>query len=186
MVEPSKNSRTAALAPEERELFRASMAEVRPLRAPSEKPVGPKPRPKAYQRQRNRRAILDEALHGGPTVPDLGDADPILFRQAGVQKRVLEQLRRGQITIKATLDLHGLTLDEALTNLAHFIEAQHQSGIASILIVHGKGLRSGAQGPVLRPAIARWLVQRRDVLAFATARQCDGGSGATYVLLKRV
>ncbi len=161
------------------------MAEVRRLHPAPEKPTSPKPKPKAYQRQRGRQAVLDAALRGGPGVPDLGDADSVSFRQTGVQKRVLDQLKRGQITIKATLDLHGLTLDEALTQLGEFIDKKRQAAITSILIIHGKGLRSGAQGPVLRPAILQWLSLRRDVLAFATARHCDGGSGATYVLLKR-
>ncbi|EQD52796.1 Smr protein/MutS2 [mine drainage metagenome] len=162
------------------------MAEVRRLRPAPEKPIGPKPKPKAYQRQRGHQAVLDATLQGGPGIPDLGDADSVSFRQTGVQKRVLEQLKRGQITIKAVLDLHGLTLDEALAQLGEFIDAKRHAEITSVLIVHGKGLRSGSQGPILRPAIQKWLTLRQDVLAFATARQCDGGSGATYVLLKRL
>jgi DNA-nicking Smr family endonuclease len=38
---------------------------------------------------------------------------------------------------------------------------------------------------VLRPAVLEWLRERHEVLAYATPRHCEGGSGATYVLLRR-
>lgn len=182
---PMKPSHEAPLLPDEVELFRTSMAGVKRLPAAPEPPPGPKPRPRAYQRARGHRILLEESLHGGPGIPDLGEAEPVCFRQAGVQKRVLEQLKRGQIAVKATLDLHGLTREEAFAQLDAFIAIQRQADVTSVLIIHGKGLRSGSQGPVLRPLILRGLALRQDVLAFASARQCDGGSGATYVLLKR-
>jgi len=52
-------------------------------------------------------------------------------------------------------------------------------------IIHGRGLRS-AKGPVLKNALMKWLSEhyRKHMIAFATARQCDGGLGAVYVLLK--
>jgi DNA-nicking Smr family endonuclease len=56
-----------------------------------------------------------------------------------------------------------------------------------ILIIHGRGLSSPA-GPVLKTKVIQWLTTgpwRRWVMAFASARLCDGGAGATYVLLRR-
>jgi DNA-nicking Smr family endonuclease len=50
-------------------------------------------------------------------------------------------------------------------------------------IVHGKGLRSGASGPVLRQLVNGVLRRTAQVLAFTSARQVDGGTGALYVLL---
>ena len=57
-----------------------------------------------------------------------------------------------------------------------------------MLIVHGRGLNSKDQVPVLKERLKIWLARGRAahvVLAFATARPCDGGAGALYVLLRR-
>jgi DNA-nicking Smr family endonuclease len=54
--------------------------------------------------------------------------------------------------------------------------------------VHGRGLNSKDQIPVLKDAVRLWLARGRiakSVLAFATARPTDGGAGAVYVLLRR-
>ena len=51
-------------------------------------------------------------------------------------------------------------------------------------IIHGKGYRSGARGPVLKVAVDLWLRRHLDVMAFTSARALDGGTGAVYVLLR--
>ncbi|UCH46386.1 MAG: Smr/MutS family protein [Nitrospiraceae bacterium] len=52
-------------------------------------------------------------------------------------------------------------------------------------IIHGRGLRS-PDGPVLKKAVIQWLLTRyrKYIVAFASARQCDGGLGAIYVLFR--
>jgi DNA-nicking Smr family endonuclease len=55
-----------------------------------------------------------------------------------------------------------------------------------ILIIHGRGLSSPAD-PVLKTKVIQWLSTgpwRKWVMAYASARLCDGGAGATYVLLR--
>jgi DNA-nicking Smr family endonuclease len=54
-----------------------------------------------------------------------------------------------------------------------------------VRIIHGKGHGSHQRKPVLKGKVDHWLRQRRDVLAFCSARQADGGTGAVYVLLRR-
>ena len=51
-------------------------------------------------------------------------------------------------------------------------------------IIHGKGYRSGARGPILKSAVNDWLRRDMDVMAFVSARPIDGGTGAVYVLLR--
>jgi DNA-nicking Smr family endonuclease len=51
-------------------------------------------------------------------------------------------------------------------------------------VVHGKGLRSGNRGPVLKAQAARVLSQSAAVLAYVSTPPRDGGTGATYVLLR--
>jgi DNA-nicking Smr family endonuclease len=60
-----------------------------------------------------------------------------------------------------------------------------RSGYTCVRIVHGKGLRSGPNGPVLKQRVDQWLRRFEAVLAFVSARQADGGTGAVYVLLKK-
>jgi DNA-nicking Smr family endonuclease len=50
-------------------------------------------------------------------------------------------------------------------------------------VIHGKGLRSGHRGPVLKLAVSGVLRRTGAVLAYVSARQVDGGTGALYVLL---
>ncbi|MEO5625059.1 MAG: Smr/MutS family protein, partial [Dokdonella sp.] len=54
-----------------------------------------------------------------------------------------------------------------------------------VRIVHGKGLRSKAAGPVLKQLTDSMLRRRADVLAFTSARPAQGGTGAVIVLLQR-
>jgi DNA-nicking Smr family endonuclease len=57
-----------------------------------------------------------------------------------------------------------------------------------VLIVHGRGLNSKDNVPVLKERLKVWLAHGsigKVVLAFTTARACDGGAGALYVLLRR-
>jgi DNA-nicking Smr family endonuclease len=48
--------------------------------------------------------------------------------------------------------------------------------------VHGKGLGSPGKAPVLKGRVHSWLIQKKEVLAFAQA-PADGGAGALMVLL---
>jgi DNA-nicking Smr family endonuclease len=52
-----------------------------------------------------------------------------------------------------------------------------------VRVIHGKGLRSGPGGPVLKHVVNHWLRKIENVAAFASARPVDGGTGAVYVLL---
>jgi DNA-nicking Smr family endonuclease len=57
-----------------------------------------------------------------------------------------------------------------------------------VLVVHGRGLHSKDQVPVLKEALKRWMQTARfarHVLAFTSARPPDGGTGAVYVLLRK-
>jgi DNA-nicking Smr family endonuclease len=72
---------------------------------------------------------------------------------------------------------------EAKAALYEFLSAAGLAGIRCVRVIHGKGRRSGHQGPVLKRKLGRWLQLRDDVLAYCSARPVDGGTGAVYVLL---
>ena len=97
----------------------------------------------------------------------------------------MRKLARGKFAVQAEIDLHGMTVAEAKPRLADFIDYSVKQNHMCVRIVHGKGLGSGNRGPVLKNAVSRWLRKWNAVLAFVSARQVDGGTGAVYVLLQQ-
>ena len=53
-----------------------------------------------------------------------------------------------------------------------------------VVIVHGKGSHHSGPLPILKNSVNQQLRLLDTVLAFCSARQEDGGSGAVYVLLR--
>ena len=82
-----------------------------------------------------------------------------------------------------------MTREEAKAALEAYVLRARHAGKRCVLVVHGRGLHSKDQVPVLKDALKRWVATARfseHVLAFATARPHDGGAGAVYLLLRRV
>jgi len=106
----------------------------------------------------------------------------------GLSPKIMKNLKRGKFPIRGHLDLHGLTKPEAESKVRDFLIHSHRQGLRCVLIVHGRGLNSPDSFPVLKERIPVWLNRgpaRKIVLAFATARPYDGGTGALYVLLRK-
>lgn len=173
------------------ETFRAAVRDVTPLaQTPSVAGLAPR-KPRA--RPRNDTAPpagdlpligdlpADEPAPGADTVT--GDG-ALSFQRAGVRIQVMRRLRRGFYPIDDELDLHGQSQAAARGELVEFIARSRDRGCRCVRIIHGKGHRSGARGPVLKTAVNLWLRRLPDVMAFVSARAMDGGSGAMYVLLR--
>lgn len=109
--------------------------------------------------------------------------DSLHFARTGLQHKVLKRLKRGQITIEDTLDLHRKTTEEAREITRRFIDHCVQMGKRCVCIIHGKGRFSDK--PILKNFMNQWLRQHPMVLAFYSAQPRHGGTGALYVLLKR-
>ncbi len=108
-------------------------------------------------------------------------------RAAGVSRETLSDLERGRFAVKAHIDLHGWIVEEALREVDTFLRERQRRGDRCLLIVTGKGNNSPSKRGILREKVPQWLARgpsSRRVLAFATARECDGGVGALYVLLR--
>ena len=106
----------------------------------------------------------------------------------GLDPRLVRRLRRGDFAWQAHLDLHGMTAAAARAEVERFLLRAVRAGHRCVLIVHGRGLNSKDRTPVLKERLKGWLSHgalARSVLAFASARPCDGGAGALYVLLRR-
>jgi DNA-nicking Smr family endonuclease len=164
-------------------LFREALSDVKPLRARKRHWIPPAPSPKARFRRQDERAVLYESMHDIPEEADIEAGEELLFHRPQVSRSILRQLRRGRYTIQREIDLHGMTASEAKDALKIFIVECAADRISCIRVIHGKGLRSGPGGPVLKNQVNRWLRQWHPVLAFVSARRCHGGTGAMYVLL---
>ena len=97
------------------------------------------------------------------------------------------RLHRGDFSIQAHVDLHGQGVAEAKKTFEEFLKGAVNSGKRAVLIIHGRGLSSPGE-PVLKNNVRDWLTRghwRKWVIAFSSAQSYDGGTGATYVLLRR-
>lgn len=106
---------------------------------------------------------------------------------AGFDRRELARLRRGEIPVEASLDLHGHSAEDARRQMIALFERAAREGYRCLLVVHGRGHRSPA-GPVIKASIPGWLAAPpwgSEVRAFVTAPPSLGGPGATLVLLRR-
>jgi DNA-nicking Smr family endonuclease len=171
---------------EDRALFRQAVRGVRRLRL-EPRHAGPRPRLKPHARftRLERAAVLHESIAGTPSPldPVVESGDALLFRREAISESVFRKLRAAQFRIDGEIDLHGLYAADVEPALREFLsEALHQNARV-VRVVHGKGRRSGNRGPILKMVASRYLQRVGSVLAFASAREVDGGSGAILVLL---
>jgi DNA-nicking Smr family endonuclease len=168
---------------EEARLFREALRGVRPLRAPAPPPRKPRARPHARFTRADRAAVLRESLdpHAADVEQLTGEA--LAFHRPQIPAAVLRRLRRGDYRVQREIDLHGMTVAEAKLALREFLVRALEQRVRCVRVIHGKGLRSGHRGPVLKVAVSTVLRRTGAVLAYVSARPVDGGTGAVYVLL---
>lgn len=170
---------------EDEKLFQQAMRGVRPLASSGRvTPARRRPAARARFARAERSAVLIESLAAPDAALDIQPGETLQFRRSGVPETVLRRLRRGAYRVEAEVDLHGLTLEAGKVQLREFLRAALAAQHRSVRIVHGKGLRSGPRGPVLKQAVNSLLRRTDAVLAFTSAGIRGGGSGATLVLLR--
>lgn len=101
--------------------------------------------------------------------------------------RTDQRLRRGQIPIEGTLDLHGMTQAEAHLKLNDYIAKAYARKKRCVLVITGKG-KSGEGAGVLKQKFPQWMGAAplcEIVLKIQPAIQSHGGGGAWYVYLRR-
>ena len=166
--------------------FRRAIPDAKPLKTNDRVPeTKRKPKPRARFARADEQKVLHESLEAEIDDIEHGSGAALRFHRPSVGRRTMRKLARGGYSVQAELDLHGMTTAEAKPRLSDFIEYSAMQGHLCVRIVHGKGIGSGARGPVLKNAVNRWLRKWDSVLAFVSTRQVDGGTGAIYVLLQR-
>lgn len=190
---PERRSRRRIITPDEARVWRAVVRDVAPLpgktvpddetKDASSSPLAPQERPE----------------HTGSSILPFNSFDPVLIKAParqnlpdlshglapGLDRRTADRMKKGEMGIDGTLDLHGLSQDLAHAQLSSFIVRGHEAGRRCLLVITGKG-RDGAG--ILRAQVPRWLNQsplRERILGFSHARPQHGGQGALYVLVRR-
>ncbi len=116
---------------------------------------------------------------------ELLEANAVLaFQRPGVQHGVYRQLRLGKYAIEARLDLHRMSVEQSRMAVYQFIRDCIAHDIRCALITHGKG-EGRATPALIKSHVAHWLPQITEVLAFHSAQKHHGGTGATYIMIKK-
>lgn len=174
-------------------LFREAMSGVKPLVSKNTiMPLSPEP-------PRNRMAkanvdperdvikLLDNLIKRGEGFIVADTPEYMEGSGYNESRELTRRLHRGQFSIQDHVDLHGLNVSGAREVFENFLKEAITTGKRAVLVVHGRGLSSPHE-PVLKTKVYEWLSCgpfRKWVMAFASAREYDGGAGATYVLLRR-
>lgn len=165
------------------ELFRNSIGNVSMIKQDRVVLKTTKPHPVPKRHRVNEEIITNINIESSEK-QHLESGDGLYFKRPGLQQRVMEKLRRGQIPVEKELDLHGMTVLDAETTLKRFLAICQQNDYRCIRIIHGKGLGSKDRKPVLKNKLNQWLKSSDRILAFCSTRPEHGGTGAVYVLLK--
>jgi len=171
------------------DLFLSSMEDVKPINNDTVTPISNSHSAALAQQEKRKAAQTnlanDENYLQSEHVEILDPLAILSFKKDGVQSAVFKNLRLAKYQVDATLDLHGQLLKNARNTLFSFIADCHQRNIRVVLIRHGIGIKNKAKPGILKSYVNKWLQELPQVLAFHTALRHHGGSGATYVLLKK-
>ncbi len=183
-----KKSQAVEEEMEDTELFKKALTGVKPIDNGNIAQIKPKRVKKIDAQTLAKRAAAEASAEQELT--EISDTQAILnpvasqaalsYRIATLQHKVFEDLKAGKIRWFEAVDLHGCTVEQARAAVLQIIQMAKDENQNVIKIVHGKGPEA-----ILKTYVNGWLRQHRDVLAFVSAPENQGGTGAVLVLLKR-
>jgi DNA-nicking Smr family endonuclease len=183
-----KKSQAVEKEMEDTELFKKALTGVKPIDNGNIAQIKPKRVKKIDAQTLAKRAAAEGSAEQELT--EISDTQAILnpvasqaalsYRIATLQHKVFEDLKAGKIRWFEAVDLHGCTVEQARAAVLQIIQMAKDENQNVIKIVHGKGPEA-----ILKTYVNGWLRQHRDVLAFVSAPENQGGTGAVLVLLKR-
>jgi DNA-nicking Smr family endonuclease len=174
---------------DERQLFERELADVRPWRRGANRisPVDFETDP-APPKQTQPSPLAKPA---GSSISDLQvevAPDGAVGVAFGVSRQTVAGLRRGEFGFDARCDLHKLRAEAARRKLSAFVDECVRRNLRAGLVICGRGLHSGPEGPVLARIVTEALGRppmSRAILAFAPTTTEQGGAGAIAVLFRR-
>ena len=133
---------------DEAAVFEEAMADVRRLERDTQAPEIRYREPVTIsQHEREVLRELDLLVSSGEG-EELQDPDEHLEgKVAGLDPRVMKQLRRGEFTVQADLDLHGTDSESARRLVEQFLVSSHARDLRCVRIVHGRGRGAPGRGP---------------------------------------
>jgi DNA-nicking Smr family endonuclease len=174
----------------EESVFREAMEGVRPIaedkRHAKKHHLAPPPDLRVNEIEQDVMKELDNLVKYGEGFIISKTPEYVEGIGRGIPPEFAERLHRGDFSIQAHLDLHGLSVAQAKDAFEDFLNKAIRSGKLGVLIIHGRGISSSGE-PVLKNKVSEWLTRshwRKWVIAFTSAQSYDGGAGATYVLLR--
>ncbi len=178
---------------QENDLFHQAMGDVKPLKREARVSLKNDRESEAALKARRQAAAAEARvdrnfLSGGEGLDAIETVDPLAvleFKRPGIQHGVYRSLRLGKYAIEARLDLHRMTVEVARRAVYQFINDCVEHDIRCALITHGKGENRQPQPALLKSCVAHWLPQFDVVQAFHSAQPQHGGTGATYVMLRK-
>jgi DNA-nicking Smr family endonuclease len=194
----TNTTKTANRAPQKKELvddgyeerlFERAMADVKPIRSNKHLPIAPPVAALPTCTHDDEQEVIDrlkDLVSSGKGFEVSLTPEYIEGIRPGESRHILKRLHQGHFAVQDHIDLHGFTITEAHQAFGDFLQRSIARGLRTLLVVHGRGLSSPAE-PVIKTHVKKWLMSgtwAKWVLAFASARACDGGAGATYVLLR--
>jgi len=97
-----------------------------------------------------------------------------------VDRRILSVLDQSPFPAQEELDLHGFTVVEAAHEVSALFAHIAAKKLTHLRITHGIGRHSQDGKPVLKSYLNRWLKTNPDIIAFASARRSEGGTGVVH------
>lgn len=177
------NKKINKLSEDDRTAFRTAMRGVKKLIQRNKAPLSPTlPKKTNISSLSSIDTETTNPLSDFDSLSLVSSEELLFFSRPGIQDKTLRNLRNGKYNVEATLDLHGMTVNQAREALYHFLLRCQQKNIQYVLVIHGKGRSSSS--PILKNKVNHWLRQTEHVLAFCSANIRDGLSGSLYVLLK--
>ena len=168
--------------------FRQAIGDVKPLNQARKVSLQSPSKDTRSLAARRRAALLEEDSNlnelSGEYIETVDPNAVLSFQRPGVQHGVFRNLRLGKYRVDARLDLHRHSVEQARDAVYAFVKDCLQNDIRCALITHGKG-EHRQQPALLKSCVAHWLPQLSEVLAIHSAQKHHGGTGATYVMLRK-
>lgn len=192
--------RRRALTEDEQSLWNKVITQVDSIESMPPMILSPQSKPAKRQKLDSSYEIKPFKLGAKVKVKDTSQPKPPSFvdrpsqTSPNMDKRNFQRLLKGQLAIDATLDLHGLTAEQARMQLQIFVQNANRLGNRLILVITGKGNKKSVdefnrpRSGVLRSGVPEWLKTgplSDLVLQVTQAHVKHGGGGAYYVYLRR-
>ncbi|MCC0038986.1 MAG: Smr/MutS family protein [Brucellaceae bacterium] len=168
------------LGPEDRILWNRIARTTKPMPGKS---VEPDPVPVSPPSDAPK--LVDRPALVSPVAPRSSGAEGP--RQHVFDRTTRTKLAKGRLTLDASVDLHGLTQEQAHALLLRFLHQASGAGYRHVLVVTGKGASFGSDG-ILKRAVPEWLKTapfRALVSGYSAAARNHGGEGAIYLRMRR-